>query len=69
MSGACPACLRRSHLLGFLAPQIAGLLDRPKRRRASRLLTLGEIDLIDAVAGDARADALALVENFDADQA
>lgn len=69
MTDACGACLRRSHLLGFLAPQIAGLLDRPKRRRASRLLALGEIDLIDAVAGGARADALALVERFNADDA
>ena len=69
MTGACAACLRRSHLLGFLAPQIAGLLDRPKRRRAAGVLALGEIALIDAVAGGARADALALVECFDADAA
>jgi DNA processing protein len=48
---ACDACLRRSGLLGKLAPRIAGLLDRPGSR-SSGILALSDEELIDAVAGD-----------------
>ena len=61
---ACPACLRRSHLIAFLAPRIAGLLDRP-RRRVPGLLALGDEELIAAVAGPRREAAEAFVEDFD----
>jgi DNA processing protein len=46
----CDSCLRRSILIGRLAPRIAGLLDRP-RTRVAGLLALSESDLLEAVAG------------------
>ena len=49
---ACDACLRRAHLLGLLAPRIAGLLDRPNARSAG-LLALSDAELIAAVGGGA----------------
>ena len=50
---SCDACLRRTHLVGRLAPRIAGLLDRPRARaRASGLLALPDRELILAVAGE-----------------
>jgi len=61
---ACEPCLRRSHLIGHLAPRIAGLLGRPKRR-APGLLALSEDDLIAAVAGDGAAPARRFLEEFD----
>lgn len=51
----CDGCLRRASLLAFLAPRIAGLLDRPGRR-VSGLLGLPEAALIE-VAGGADPDA------------
>jgi DNA processing protein len=49
---ACDACLRRGRLLGLLAPRIAGLLDRPGSRSAG-ILGLSDLELIEAVAGEA----------------
>jgi DNA processing protein len=63
---ACAACLRRSHLIGHLAPRIACLLDRP-RRRPAELLSLSEAELIDAVAGPHAAEAWRFLERFDAE--
>jgi DNA processing protein len=51
---ACDGCLRRAHLVGLLAPRIAGLLDRRARRPAG-LLALPEDELLAAVGGE-RAD-------------
>ena len=62
---ACAACLRRSHLIGHLAPRIASLLDRPRRRPAG-LMSLSEAELIDAVAGPRAAEAWRFLERFDA---
>ncbi|HEX8066146.1 MAG TPA: DNA-processing protein DprA [Thermoleophilaceae bacterium] len=64
---ACDACLRRSALVGFLAPQIARLLD--DRRRAPELLALPDDRLVAAVAGGAGAAARAMLRRFDADAA
>jgi DNA processing protein len=47
---ACDLCLRRALLIARLAPRIAGLLDRPRERKAG-LLALSEPDLLAAVAG------------------
>lgn len=52
---ACDGCLRRALLVAFLAPRIADLLERP-RRRVPGLLCLGDDDLI-AAAGGADPDA------------
>jgi DNA processing protein len=46
----CHACLRRAFLIAWLAPRIAGLLERP-RARVAGLLALPEADLLAAVAG------------------
>jgi DNA processing protein len=64
MSSACDACLRRGALIGFLAPQIARMLRRPRERVAS-LLALNERDLISAVGGPAQPAAQRLVAQFD----
>jgi DNA processing protein len=68
VSAACDSCLRRSALIGLLSPRIAGVLDRPRRRLAG-VLTLGEDDLIDALAGPEREAAQAFCEAFDANAA
>jgi DNA processing protein len=60
---ACESCLRRSFLVAHLAPRIAGLLDRP-RRRASGLLRLPEHELVLAAAGPHAADAWAFLDAF-----
>ena len=62
---ACDRCLRRSFLLGLLAPRIAGLLQRPDRR-APALLALGEKDLIAATGGDHEAEIGRRLAAFDA---
>jgi len=62
---ACDRCLRRSHLIGLLAPRIAGLLDRPGRRRAPGLLALSDRDLTSAVAGQAAGEVRAALRRFD----
>jgi DNA processing protein len=65
----CEQCLRHSHLIAHLAPRIAGLLDRP-RRRPSGLLELDEDSLIERVASGRRADtAREFLARFDADRA
>lgn len=51
----CDRCLRRALLVAFLAPRIADLLERP-RRRVPGLLSLADDDLI-AAAGGADPDA------------
>ncbi len=65
MSEACDACLRRGHLVGVLAPYIAGVLDR-RRKRPSGLLSLSDEDLIEAVSSEeAKKRAHPFLENFD----
>jgi DNA processing protein len=63
-AGACPGCLRRSQLIGFLAPRIAGLLGRPGRPPAGAL-ALGEEELVAALAGRRAPEARAFLERFD----
>ena len=65
MSRACVPCMRRSALIGHLAPRIASLLDRPGRARAREVLALSEPDLIAAVAGRRAQAARRLLEDFD----
>jgi DNA processing protein len=60
---ACDRCLRRGALLARLAPRIAGLLDRP-RERAPALLSLSDADLIEALAGNCRADVESAYQSF-----
>jgi DNA processing protein len=61
---ACDPCLRRSFLIGRLAPRIAGLLDRP-RARVAGLLALSEADLLAAVAGPHAEHLLEELDNLD----
>jgi DNA processing protein len=63
----CDACLRRALLVAFLAPRIAGLLDRP-RARVAGLLGLPNEDLIAAAAGTAGDDAERYVDGFEPDE-
>jgi len=49
VSGACSGCLRRSLLIGHLAPRIAGLLGKPPGKRTSGLLGLGCEALVEAL--------------------
>jgi DNA processing protein len=65
---SCDACLRRAHLLGLLAPRIAGLLDRPGSRSAG-VLALPEHALIQAVAGEAAEEVEDDLAGFDAARA
>ena len=65
MKRACAACMRRSALIGHLAPRVASLLDRPGRARAREVLALPEADLIAAVAGRHAPEARRMVEDFD----
>jgi DNA processing protein len=63
---ACDCCLRRSYLVGHLAPRIASLLDRGRRnRRAPGLLALEERQLIAAVAGSGSAEAERFLDHFE----
>lgn len=73
MSGAvdaCAACLRRGHLVGLLAPHLAGILARrdrdEARARLRGLLALADPDLVQAVGGAVAGEAMRLVEQFDA---
>lgn len=61
MSASCEYCLRRSALIGLLAPRIEGLLG--ERRRAGALLALPEDDLLVALGADP--DVLDAVEPAD----
>ncbi len=67
---ACASCLRRGHLLGFLAPHVAGVLDRRQRDhdrlRLRGLLALPDAELISAVAGTTAGQAARFVKEFDA---
>jgi DNA processing protein len=62
---ACDACLRRSRLLGLLAPRIAGLLDRPGSRSAG-VLALPDAELVEAIAGEGAEDVRARLAELDA---
>lgn len=62
---ACDACLRHAHLLGLLAPRIAGLLDRPGSRSAG-ILALSERELVAAVAGGTEEEVEKELAGFDA---
>ncbi len=66
--GACSPCLRRSHLIAFLAPRIQGLLSQ-RHGRASVLLGLGEEELIKAVGGSRQEVAHRYAAGFDAEAA
>lgn len=68
MIDACAECLRRGHLVGFLAGRVTGRLGRPGAR-AVGLLTLAEPDLIAALAGEHAEAARASLAGFDADAA
>ncbi|MGE5636288.1 MAG: hypothetical protein ACM3UV_05025, partial [Nocardioidaceae bacterium] len=65
MTGACDGCLRRGRLLARLAPRIAGLLDRP-RRRPLGLLALSDDELSDAGAPRHGGELRAGLADFDA---
>jgi DNA processing protein len=60
---SCDACLRRAHLVGLLAPRVAGLLDRPSPRPAG-LLALPEDELVEAIAGDRAGDVRSALDRF-----
>src|SRR4051812_18844431 len=62
---ACDDCLRRARLIGWLAPRIAGLLDRPTSPSAG-ILALPDAELIEAVAGEAADDVREGMASFDA---
>jgi DNA processing protein len=64
---ACDECLRRSALLGLLAPHIEK--EMGGRRRLPALLSLGDQDLIEAVGGEKRSTIEQLHSDFDADNA
>jgi len=59
----CPACLRRTELIGLLSIRISAEL--AGRRRAQPILALADRDLIDAVGGSLRQAARRLVREFD----
>jgi DNA processing protein len=65
---ACDRCLRRAHLVGYLAPRIAGLLDR-RESRVSGLLALRDEALIAAAVGRRDEDVYAFLDSFDPDAA
>lgn len=64
---ACDDCLRRGHLVGFLAPRLTGLLGRPGARRPG-LLGLPDAELVEEVCGrgESAAQARTFLERFDA---
>ena len=61
---ACPACLRRSALIGFLAAPIAALLD--SRRAVPAVLALPDEELIAVVGRAWRDRAVEAMKSFDA---
>jgi DNA processing protein len=65
---ACDACLRRSHLIAFLAARVAAVLAEP-RPRPSAILGLPEEDFIAAVAGPRKEAAERYLEDFEPDVA
>ncbi|MFL5885834.1 MAG: DNA-processing protein DprA [Thermoleophilaceae bacterium] len=68
MSAACDSCLRRAHLIGFLAPWISQRLVR-RERLAPQLLSLPDDELIAAAAPKQGERAEAFVEGFAVDGA
>lgn len=60
----CESCLRRSQLIGRLAPRIGGLLGRRAIRPAG-LLALGEDELVAAVGEDSTGATRRLLAGFD----
>ena len=65
MTAVCAACLRRAHLLGFLAPRIADI-SGSRAPLAQKLLALPDGDLIQAVAPQQVERAKEFLEAFDA---
>jgi DNA processing protein len=68
MSAACDACLRRAHLLGFLAPWIADRIVN-RERLAPSLLGLSDAKLIAAAAPRQQERAHEFLETFRSDAA
>ena len=67
-AGACSGCLRRSLLIGRLAPRIAGLLGKPPEKRKGGLLGLGCEELVEALVVPAeRHDVRRWLEELDLD--
>lgn len=64
---ACDACLRRTALVARLAAHVERA--RRERRRLGELLSLADERLIDALAGDRRAEIVAAHTGFDAARA
>jgi DNA processing protein len=60
----CDPCLRRAFLIAWLAPRIAGLLERPRARIAG-LLALPEADLLAAVSGGHAEELLQALDDLD----
>ena len=70
LRGACAACLRRSLLIGRLAPRIAGLLGLPPEKRTSGVLGLACEELIDTlVSAPERAGVRRWLAELDLDKA
>jgi DNA processing protein len=68
VGAACPRCLRRSLLIGELAPRIAGLLGQRAHDRPRGLLGLAEADLLKAVVpAGSRARVERAIEGLDPD--
>ncbi len=65
VSEACDACLRRGHLVGLLAPRIAGMIASCGSSSPPGLLALDDGELIAAAAGRQPEAALRFVEEFD----
>jgi DNA processing protein len=63
---ACDTCLRRAHLIGLLAPRVAGLLEKPGRRPPG-LLALPEEALVGAIAGKCEDEVRLALERFHPD--
>jgi DNA processing protein len=63
---ACDRCLRRAFLIAWLAPRIAGLLERPRARIAG-LLALPEAELLAAVGGGHAEGLLQSLDGLDLD--
>ena len=64
MSAACGICLRRAHLLGYLAPRIADI-SGSRTPLARKLLALSDSELIEAVAPQQAERAHEFLESFD----
>jgi len=68
IDAACPDCVRRSLLIGRLAPRIAGLLGEPPQRRTKGVLGLDSEELIEALVPKAeRGEARRWLEELDID--